>query len=84
MRPKACIRRTSTPVAGFSLSVGLYAWTGVRRVSWTDFIMAASKMGRKPTQRARFGAFSEGLPGSTLERGMYREKRQELGNPYGS
>jgi hypothetical protein len=29
----------------------------------------------------RFGEHSEGLPGSTLERGTCREKRQELGRP---
>jgi hypothetical protein len=36
---------------------------------------------QKPTQRKRFGELSEGLPGSTLERGMRGEKRQELGSP---
>jgi hypothetical protein len=36
---------------------------------------------QKPTQRKRFGELSEGLPGSTLERGMRGEKRQELGRP---
>ena len=36
---------------------------------------------QKPTQRERFGEFSEGLPGSTLERGMCRKKCQELGRP---
>jgi len=40
---------------------------------------AMVSMGQKPTQRERFGEFSEGLPGSTLERGMRREKPQELG-----
>jgi hypothetical protein len=41
--------------------------------------MAMVSMGQKPTQRERMGEFSEGLPGSTLERGTCREKRQELG-----
>ena len=37
---------------------------------------------QKPIQRDRFfGEISEGLPGSTLERGMRGEKRQELGRP---
>ena len=36
---------------------------------------------QKPTQRKRLGELPEGLPGSTLERGMRREKRQELGRP---
>ena len=36
---------------------------------------------QKPTQRKRFGELSEGLPGSTLERGRRGEKRQELGRP---
>jgi len=36
---------------------------------------------QKPTQRKRFGELPEGLPGSTLERGMRGEKRQELGRP---
>lgn len=43
--------------------------------------MAMVLTAQKPTQRERFGEFSEGLPGSTLERGMCREKRQELGRP---
>jgi hypothetical protein len=38
---------------------------------------------QKPTQRKRFGELPEGLPGSTLERGMRGEKRQELGRPVG-
>jgi len=38
---------------------------------------------QKPTQRKRFGKLPEGLPGSTLERGMRGEKRQELGRPVG-
>jgi hypothetical protein len=40
---------------------------------------------QKPTQRKRvfFGELPEGLPGSTLERGMRGEKRQELGRPCG-
>src|SRR5262245_14129701 len=38
---------------------------------------------QKPTQRTRFGERPEGLPGSTLERGMRGEKRQELGRPVG-
>jgi hypothetical protein len=36
---------------------------------------------QKPTQRTRLGERPEGLPGSTLERGMRGEKRQELGSP---
>jgi hypothetical protein len=36
---------------------------------------------QKPTQRQRFGELPEGLSGSTLERGMRGEKRQELGRP---
>ena len=43
--------------------------------------MAMALMGQKPTQRERIGEFSEGLPGSALERGMCREKRRELGRP---
>ena len=39
---------------------------------------------QKPIQRDRFfGEISEGLPGSTLERGMRGEKRQEGGRPVG-
>ena len=39
---------------------------------------------QKPIQRQRFfGELPEGLPGSTLERGMRGEKRQELGRPCG-
>src|SRR5205823_14235534 len=38
---------------------------------------------QKPTQRKRYGERPEGLPGSTLERGMRGEKRQELGRPVG-
>jgi len=34
---------------------------------------------QKPTQRNRQGKVPEGLPGSTLERGMRERKRQELG-----
>ena len=37
---------------------------------------------QKPTQRDRSGEIPEGLSGSTLERGMRGEKRQELGRPY--
>ena len=33
---------------------------------------------QKPTQRNRLGEVPEGLPGSTLERGMREKKRQEL------
>jgi hypothetical protein len=56
--------------------------------------MAMGLTTQKPTQRrrrrskdrisARFahGESSEGLPGSTLERGMHEEKHQELGRPY--
>jgi hypothetical protein len=45
--------------------------------------MAMVSMEQKPTQRMRFGEHSEGLPGSALERGMCREKRQELGRSEG-
>ena len=38
---------------------------------------------QKPIQRQRVGELPEGLPGSTLERGMRGEKRQELGRPPG-
>src|SRR5713226_3999509 len=38
---------------------------------------------QKPIQRTRLGERPEGLPGSTLERGMRAEKRQELGRPVG-
>ena len=43
--------------------------------------MAMVSMGQKPIQRERIGEFSEDLSGSALERGMRREKRQELGRP---
>jgi hypothetical protein len=43
--------------------------------------MAMVLTGQKPTQRERIGELSEGLPGSALEHGMCREKRQELGRP---
>jgi hypothetical protein len=43
--------------------------------------MAMVLTAQKPIQRERFGEFSEGLPGSALERGMCREKRRELGRP---
>ena len=43
--------------------------------------MAMVLTAQKPTQRERIGEFSEGLPGSALERGMCREKRRELGRP---
>jgi hypothetical protein len=36
---------------------------------------------QKPIQRTRLAERPEGLPGSTLERGMRGEKRQELGSP---
>jgi hypothetical protein len=36
---------------------------------------------QKPTQTDRFGKVREGLPGSTLERGMRAKKCQELGRP---
>jgi len=36
---------------------------------------------QKPLQRERFGKLFEGLPGSTLERGMCGEKHQGLGRP---
>jgi hypothetical protein len=45
--------------------------------------MAMVLTAQKPTQRERIGEFSEGLPGSALERGMRREKRRELGRPEG-
>ena len=38
---------------------------------------------QKPIQRKRIGELPEGLPGSTLERGMRGEQRQELGRPQG-
>ena len=38
---------------------------------------------QKPTQRKRLGELPEGLPGSTLERGLRGEKRQELGRLVG-
>jgi hypothetical protein len=43
--------------------------------------MAMALTLQKPGQRKRFGELPEGLPGSTLERGMGGEKRQELGRP---
>ena len=43
--------------------------------------MAMALTHQKPTQRTRHGERPEGLPGSTLERGMRGEKRQELGRP---
>ena len=44
--------------------------------------MAMALTHQKPLQRERFfGELPEGLPGSTLERGMRGEKRQELGRP---
>ncbi len=36
---------------------------------------------QKPTQTDRYGKVREGLPGSTLERGMRAKKCQELGRP---
>jgi hypothetical protein len=45
--------------------------------------MAMALTLQKPTQRKRFGELPEDLPGSTLERGMRGEKRQELGRPVG-
>ena len=36
---------------------------------------------QKPTQRKRCGELPEGLSGSTFERGLRGEKRQELGRP---
>ena len=45
--------------------------------------MAMALTHQKPRQRQRFGELPEGLPGSTLERGMRGEKRQELGRPGG-
>src|SRR5262245_6241367 len=44
--------------------------------------MAMALTLQKPTQRTRFGERPAGLPGSTLERGMRGEKRQELGRPW--
>jgi hypothetical protein len=43
--------------------------------------MAMVLTAQKPLQRERFGEHSEGLPGSTLERGMCGEKHQGLGRP---
>ena len=43
--------------------------------------MAMALTHQKPTQRQRYGKLPEGLPGSTVERGMRGEKRQELGRP---
>ena len=43
--------------------------------------MAMALTGQKPTQRARYGECSEGLPGSK-ERGMRGEKCQGLGRPW--
>jgi hypothetical protein len=43
--------------------------------------MAMVLTAQKPTQRDRDGEVSEGLPGSTLERGTCGEERQELGMP---
>ena len=43
--------------------------------------MAMALTPQKPRQRKRLGERPEGLPGSTLERGMRGEKRQELGRP---
>ena len=37
---------------------------------------------QKPTQRNRQGEVPEGLPGSSLERGMRERKRRELGRSY--
>ena len=45
--------------------------------------MAMALTLQKPTQRKRVGELTEGLPGSTLERGMRGEQRQELGRPHG-
>ena len=45
--------------------------------------MAMALTLQKPIQRTRKGERPEGLPGSTLERGMRGEKRQELGRPCG-
>jgi hypothetical protein len=36
---------------------------------------------QKPTETDRYGKVREGLPGSTLERGMRAKKCQELGRP---
>ena len=40
--------------------------------------MAMVLTSQKPKQRNRFGKILVGLLGSTLERGMCKEKRQEL------
>jgi hypothetical protein len=36
---------------------------------------------QKPIQTDRYGEVREGLPGSTIERGMCSKKCQELGRP---
>ena len=44
--------------------------------------MAMVLTAQKPTRRNREGEVPEGLPGSTLERGMCGERRRELGRPW--
>ena len=44
--------------------------------------MAMVLTSQKPTQRNRPGEVPEGLPGSSLERGMRERKRRELGRSY--
>jgi hypothetical protein len=43
--------------------------------------MAMAVTRQKPTRRTRSGERPEGLPGSTVARGLRGEKRQELGSP---
>lgn len=44
--------------------------------------MAMVLTSQKPIQRNRQGEVPEGLPGSTLERGMRERKRRELGRSF--
>jgi hypothetical protein len=44
--------------------------------------MAMVLTSQKPIQRNRQGEVPEGLPGSTIERGMRERKRQELGRSF--
>jgi len=54
--------------------------------------MAMVLTAQKPTQRERIGEFSEGLPGSALERGIPKDigtmcverNVKNLGDPHGS
>ena len=43
--------------------------------------MAMVSTAQKPTQRERFGKFSEGLPGSTKSVACMERNAQELGRP---